>query len=94
MKRWDEMISWNEMRKTPEAIVDRIANIANRSDIRDAQELQVLEIREYAAFELDKIAGALIEMSSIDDDDQVFNYAVKKIAQVIHKRANSIREGK
>ncbi len=85
---------FDKIRTTPEGIVSRIGNIANRSDIKYVQELQIKEIREYAASELDNLATNLSEVGELDQDDKIFNFVVKKIATIMHKRANLIREGK
>lgn len=73
------MSSWNTLRSTPEDIVARIGNIANRSDINETQAIQALEIRGYAAHELEKIADDL--------------YHNKTSVAEIRKRAEDIRKG-
>lgn len=86
-------MDWNTTRKTPKEIVDRIGNIANRSDIQDTKDIQVKEIREYAASELEKFALALSSIALLDGDDPTFNYIVGEVAQTILARSQAIREG-
>lgn len=87
------MKNWEDTRTTPEEIVDRLGNIANRSDINDTKRLQVKEIREYAANQLEHMANGLVDIKNLDDNDQVFNYTVGMIAQSLIARAQAIREG-
>lgn len=87
-------MNWEDLRTTPEEIVDRLGSIANRQDIRDTKEIQVREIREYAAKELDRVAEGIIDMANLDETDKVQDYLLRTLAHTIHGRANDIREGR
>lgn len=79
--------------KTPEEIVQLIGNIANRSDIREVQERQIKEFREYAAKMFDFEAKFCEERAHSCKDLILidFFYAAAERAR---SRAMLIRQGK
>ncbi|HXN74913.1 MAG TPA: hypothetical protein VN855_00290 [Candidatus Acidoferrum sp.] len=79
--------------KAPEEIVQMIGNISNRTDIREVQERQVKEIREYTAKYFD-FETKFCEERARSCKDLVlvdFYYAAADRAR---KRAALIRQGK
>lgn len=76
---------------TPEEIVALIGNIANRSDVREVQERQIKEIREYAAGEIFKLADHFNDMiDGSDVRDEIVNHVLWSVYEKLRDRANEL----